>query len=711
MRALVHAACAAVISLIAGAVAAQEPAETPTPPTAEPVPYTSLLPKAAPARPRPTPRPPTPRAAAPPASLTTAAPVPPAPSGARLIPGQPIPAAELEAFVDGVMREAMARDHIAGATVAIVQNGQVVQKKGYGFASLSPARRVDPDRTLFRIGSISKTFTWIGVMREVEAGRLRLNDPVNLYLPERVQVRDQGYSNPVRVRHLLSHSAGFEDRALGHLMERDAARERPLTAYLRNERPRRVFGAGMVSSYSNYGAGLAGQAVAYLADKTFERQMEETLFLPLGMRNTSFREPHGGREGLPGPMPETLAANLATGYRWTSEGYEPRPFEFIGHLAPAGSASSTAGDMARYMQMLLNGGVLDGRMIYGPRTAQAFRTRLRNTPAGVNGWRHGFMEYSLPGGFEGYGHAGATLSFMSNMVVVPALNMGVFVTSNTDTGWDLQARLPAAVIRQFYAPPAAPRLGDRTLLDRAGLYEGYYLGTRRAYGGLEGFVGRISGGSQVAVSARGVLTTTHEGRTRTWVQAGDPDSHTFVSTEGEERIAFQVANGQAESYLPPLGVMAYERAPFWSRPWVMAVAAALASAAALATLAGLAMRNRREFRQTSIQRLASLLQNTEAGLWIAALALFGLWASKTGDFAAVMFGWPGPSLIIASACALVASVLSLLSLGLAPAIWRGGRRVDSWSALRKAGYTLTALIYMAFAVLLGLWGALSPWSG
>ena len=114
---------------------------------------------------------------------------------------------------------------------------------------MSPRRAVDPDRTLFRIGSISKTFTWIGLMKEVEAGRIRLDAPVNLYLPERVQVRDQGYHDPVRVGQLMSHTAGFEDRALGHLFERRYERVRSLTDYLRQERPKRVHAPGEVASY------------------------------------------------------------------------------------------------------------------------------------------------------------------------------------------------------------------------------------------------------------------------------------------------------------------------------------------------------------------------------------------------------------------------------------------------------------------------------
>jgi energy-converting hydrogenase Eha subunit A len=77
----------------------------------------------------------------------------------------------------------------------------------------------------------------------------------------------------------------------------------------------------------------------------------------------------------------------------------------------------------------------------------------------------------------------------------------------------------------------------------------------------------------------------------------------------------------------------------------------------------------------------------------------------------VIYRWPGALLLTASACALVASALTIVTLLVLPAIWRGGRRVDSWSHLRKAAFTTTVLIYGAFAIVLGLWGALSPWSG
>ena len=141
----------------------------------------------------------------------------------------------------GSSRAAMARDHIAGVTVSIVQNGQVMLKKGYGFAG--PGRPVDPDRTLFRIGSISKTFTWIAVMKEVEAGRMRLDGPINDYLPADLAIPAMPGWRPVEIRDVMSHTPGFEDRILDHMFAETPAQIRSLPAELKLILPKRVFRA------------------------------------------------------------------------------------------------------------------------------------------------------------------------------------------------------------------------------------------------------------------------------------------------------------------------------------------------------------------------------------------------------------------------------------------------------------------------------------
>ncbi|MDB5498473.1 MAG: beta-lactamase class [Phenylobacterium sp.] len=680
-------------------------APKPKPPLPAPqTPAPSALPET-----RPTPKPP----AAPPlaAPSPTAAPSPAAP-GAKLTAGQPMPPTELEAFVDGVVRDAMGREHIAGVTVSVVQNGQVLLKKGYGFASLDPQRPVDPDRSLFRVGSISKTFTWIAVMKEVEAGRMRLNQPINLYLPEKVQVRDQGYDQPVRVANLMDHSAGFEDRALGQLFERDYGRVRPLDIYLRQERPHRVHAPGAVSSYSNYGAALAGEAATYTSGRPYERLIEDDILVPLGMGHTTFREPHEPKAGLPAPMPASLAGDVSDGYRWTPVGFARRDYEFIGQIAPAGAGSSTAGDMARYMLMQLGGGQFGGTAIYGPVAAQAFRTPLRQTAPGINGWAHGFMVYDLPGGHRAYGHGGATLSFFSNMVVVPDLNLGVFISTNTDTGRPLSSRLPDRIVQHFYAAPDTfPRPGAPELAQRRGDFAGSYMTTRRTYSGLEGFVDQLTGGASVDVTRGGRLVTATSEGVKTWVPEGGLEDGRFIATQGSERLSFDLADGGARAFHVASGTQIFERSPVWRQPRTLAALAALTVAAALATLAGVVVRNRREFRENQIQSRASLVQNIQAVLWLLMLAFFGLWASKTGDLAEVMYRWPGVLMTTASACALVAAALTLTTLVALPAVWRGGRRVDSWTHLRKAFFSVTVLVYLAFSVDLALWGGLSPWSG
>lgn len=656
---------------------------------------------ASPARPEP--------AVLPPAAPAVARATPAAPIAARASVAPPVDPAQLEAFVDGWLADAMAREHVAGASVAVVQNGQVVLKKGYGFADLAARRPVDPDRTLFRIGSISKTFTWILLMKEVEAGRIRLDRPINLYLPEKVRL--PGESRDVTVGSLLNHTSGFEDRALGQLFEKDPRRVRPLNLYLRQERPSRERRLGVISSYSNYGAALAGAATAFVSGKSFERRVEDEIALPLGMNHTTFREPRADRRGLPVAMPARLRGDLAVGYGWRAAGFFPNAYEYIGHIAPAGSASSTAGDMSRYMLMLLNDGSLDGATVFGPRAAQAFRTPMRRTPGGINGWAHGFMTFDLPGGHRGYGHLGDTVAFHSAMVTVPDLNLGIFVTTNSEGGAQLAARLPNDLVRRFYATPATfPRPGSAALLGAADAFTGSYLSTRRAYGGLEGFVGLIMGAAEVSVTPGGRLLTTRLGDTRAWSLDGAADAGRFVAATGDGRLAFHMQDGRAVSFRTESNAETLQLTPFHKRLGVLGFAAGLTVFAAVVTLAGLALRSRREMRQNQIQARAALVQNIQAGLWLASMGLFGVWAAGTADIQSVMYGWPGPLITTASACALVAAALSLVTIAALPAIWQGGRRVESWTAARKLFFTITVLIYAGFSILLAVNGALEPWS-
>ncbi len=631
----------------------------------------------------------------------------PASSNQPLAPGQTIPPEQLQAFVDGVVRQAMERDHIAGVTVAVVQNGQILMKKGYGFAGAN--RPVDPDQTLFRLGSISKTFTWIALMKESEAGRMRLTAPINLYLPEKLKVGDEGFKRDLLVRDLMTHTPGFEDRALGQLFEEDPARVRPLFEYLRQERPRRVREAGSLPVYSNYGAALAGEAVSYVNGHPFQDLVETEITRPLGMDHTTFREPYPARSDLPAPMRDSLAANLSRGYRWSQGGFKAEPVEYLTHVAPAGAASSTAGDMARYMLMILGGGQLDGITLYSPETARGFRTTLQTSAPGVNGWDNGFMEFALPGGFRGQGHNGDTLWFHAGMATIPALNLGVFIGTNTDTGPEIAHALPQQIVGRFYAPPLAePRGGSANLAQDPEVYAGTYLNDRRPYGGLGKFALMLVSQLKVSVTADGRLLTSDSAGAQAWTPDGT--SGRFLAVDNPQVGAFDLRDGRAVRWFAPSGATAFDRVGPLQQIPTLIVLAALTLLASIAVLVGQFTRDPREFRQTTSQGRANLVQATIAVLWIVALAAFAGWGVGAQDQPHVILHWPGPFLLIASACALVAALLTSLTLVMSPWLWRGGRRLDSWSAGRKLGFTATTLIFSAFSVVLALWGALEPWS-
>jgi len=631
----------------------------------------------------------------------------PAPTGARLAFTDPLPASELETFVDGVTREAMARDHIAGVAVSVVQNGQVVLQKGYGVAGLSPWRAVDPQKTLFRLGPVSRIFTWILVMDQVQLGHMRLDGPVNLYLPERLRLPDEGYSHPIRMLDLIDQTDGLEVRDLGQSFERDPARVRPMAQYLAQEHPRRVRDPAALTVESDYGAALAGAAVAEVSGTPFEALANEKILAPLGLAHTSFAEPYPPGPGLPPPLDPGLAADLSDTYDWTNQGLARAPFAFISQRAPSGSVSTTAADMARFMELLLLGGALDGHRIYGPDTAQILTAR---EPTPVAAWRHGLREIPLPGGVMGTGLAGGALTSASSLTLAPSLNLGVFIAANTDTGGRLTRDLAGEIVRRFYAPPAGPPPSGSGLLAARDDLDGVYLNDQRAYSGLEGFVDHFLKTAMVKVADDQHLVVRDAGEPETYVQDGDAENGALRQTDGPGVLTFLPADSQAHLMIPPSVETVFERAGLLDQVRTLAVFTLVIALVSLSTLADVPAAARPSFRESSTQGRARWLQVTQALLWLIAVALFGVWWLASGDPVTRMYGWPGLPLIIASSCALVATALAGPILLFTPFVWRGGRRVESWSGGRKLAFSLTSLIFMAYGALLAYWGALAPWS-
>jgi len=248
-----------------------------------------------------------------------------APAGAPARSGT-VDGRAVEDFMDEYFARQLEEEKIPGATVSVVEDGKALLAKGYGQADVENNEPVVADETLFRIASTSKLFTATAVMQLVEEGKLDLDRDVNYYLDD-VEIPDTYPGRPVTLRHLLTHTAGFEEEFTGSLA-RDADEVVPLGEYLSENVPARVRPPGEVTSYSNYGMALAGHLVEEASGMPYDRYLEENVFGPPGMRSTTAAQP---------PTP-ALRDQLATGYEVGKEGPVAGPFEYIDEAPPVRSA-------------------------------------------------------------------------------------------------------------------------------------------------------------------------------------------------------------------------------------------------------------------------------------------------------------------------------------------------------------------------------------
>ena len=358
---------------------------------------------------------------------------PPAPQG----PSDP---KELEAFIDGIMSAHLEGNHIAGATISVVKDGQLFFTRGYGYANFKSKSPVLPDRTMFRPGSVSKLFTWTAVMQLYEQGKLDLNADVNTYLKE--FLIPATFPQPITLNNLLSHTPGFEERGTG-MAARKPEDLMPLGKWLAANMPARVRPPGELTSYSNYGTSLAGYIVGVVSGIPFEQYIEENIFKPLGIEHSTFRQ----------PLPEALAANMSTGYTYKNGAFKEEKFELLNGMAPAGALSACATDMARFMIAHLQNGAYGDARILKEETARFMHSRLFGHDPRINGNAHGFWEFAY-NDLHLIEHGGDTIYFHSQLALIPDKNVGWFISYNTSPG-ESREQLFHALLNRFY-PASSP---------------------------------------------------------------------------------------------------------------------------------------------------------------------------------------------------------------------------------------------------------------
>ena len=588
----------------------------------------------------------------------------------------------LEAFLDGVMAAQQAAHGIVGVSVAVVAGGEVVLAKGYGHADLAAGRRVDAARTLFRVGSVTKPFVWTALMQLAEQGRLDLDADVNVYLGD-VRVPPT-FPEPVTLRHLMTHTAGFEDRVIG-LFARTPDRLRPLARLLREEMPARVRPPARLASYSNHGTALAAYVLERVSGLPWESYVEKNILEPLGIEHATVRQ----------PVPEALAPDLAVGYRWSLGEATPEPFEFV-PAGPAGSMSAAAADIARFMLAHLQDGRYGATRILPERGARRMRERAFGHDSGLNGVCLGFYEMSR-NGRRIYGHDGATLWFHSRLALLPGEGVGFFVSTNTDTGERARDQVFSAFLDRYFPAPSAPPPPARADLGRlAGRYAPLRV-SETTLARLAGLIDTI----QVAAEDGGLVTSGLGPEPRRWVPV---NALVFREADGHDALAFRQDDRGRITHLfvdsfPPI---AFARLPASGTPafhfaWAGTCLVLLLSAVSFWPLR--AVRTRLGVAPPSrAARLARALGWTASLLLVSFMV--GLVAVLT-DPVEIAFGVP-PALRALLVLPLVASALAVPVAGLALLAWR--RRW--WSLAARLHYTAVAAALVALLAWLDRWNLL-----
>ncbi len=217
----------------------------------------------------------------------------------------------------------------------------------------------------------------------------------------------------------------------------------------------------------------------------------------------------------------------------------------------------------------------------------------------------------------------------------------------------------------------------------------------------------------MTVTSDGVLLTPTRHGLRRWTAEPtasiDSPYVTLHEIGGPDSLVFEMRNGRATQWVSPAGDAVFLRAGPLSDPYLLLIVALTVAVAAIAGVGGMFLRNHRDLRQTTMQARANAAQVSGSVLWLTGLLAFCIWRGGISDPARLAYDWPGPWLVIASSCAFIASVMTVICLILLPVAWRGGRRLDSWTNWHKVRFSVTALIFALFSLMLGFWGALEPW--
>jgi CubicO group peptidase (beta-lactamase class C family) len=585
------------------------------------------------------------------------------------------------------MADQMKTNHIPGAVVSVVKDGQVLFQKGYGFADLEKQIPVDPAETLFRIGSVCKLFVWTAVMQLVEQGKLSLDADVITYLDFKIPAN---YQKPITMKDLMSHTAGFEGSDQG-LLKKHPEDMGSLEQYVKMYIPARVYPPGKIEAYSNYGAALASYIVERISGMSFNDYIEKNLLSPLDMTHSTFRQ----------PLPTERASNLANGYTFIKRQYMKAGFEYIVPY-PVGSLSSTGDDMARFMLAHLQNGQLGDSRILAAKTAQQMQSQLFTYDPRITGMAYGFYENRV-NGQRVLSHGGGTNIFSSKLYLIPNQNTGIFISTNAPGGASTRDVLFKKFMDHYYPvkpnPVQAPVAG---FSDRVAPYLGtYYLASNNFTTVEKLFKALLQ--LNINLDTDGNLIASTSGQITQFVEV-EPGLMRVRNDANVEFVLHTDENGQAYLLFPePLS--SWIKVPWYGTTLFLALLVGFSLLLFVVTLVGWtidALSRLRKHQPSSL--LARMARWTGVLFAIVLLIFLAGWIYLVFDidpaFATqeIAFG-PTPLVYALYKLAYILIGLGLLMLGFAALGWE--RRL--WSLAGRLHYSLLAFSGISLLWVLWYW--------
>lgn len=380
-------------------------------------------------------------------------------------PASPAPPASIDEFRSAVQR-VLDETGIPGAGIALVRQSGVEWAGGVGFADRDAKTPVTAD-THFRAGSISKTFVAMALVQLSEDGDIHLDSPVSDLAPN-VRIQNPWETaEPVRIIHLLEHTAGFDDMHFNEMYNLEDPPDMSLEEVLKiNPRSRLVrWRPGTRMSYANPGYAVAAYVLEQATGQKYEDVIKREIFDPIGMKTSSFR------------LTDSDKAVLAKGY--DERMGPPVPYSQI-YLRPSGNLHTSAAELGAFVHVLLNWGEMPGKLVVDPEylsNMEHARTTLASRAGLLNGYGSG-IGFLQSDAFPLLGHGGGIEGFLSQYAYSPSRDVGFVVLLNGTFSGQAMERISALAIRYLKAdvePPSKPEITSQPLfLDR---YAGYYHGT------------------------------------------------------------------------------------------------------------------------------------------------------------------------------------------------------------------------------------------